>query len=159
MWDPNNNILGTEEKNRMECAHITNGGRSLSKGGTWRNPCREEKPRTANGRMERRTGVYRSPAYKKRRRIRPGWQTVRSQNACTKRVHYVRLMGPHSKETEVQLLWPNFMIKTKRGSSYDSGCGSSNRPVSGLILTQIWLRSSSMRAERGSTEHTTSHPR
>ena len=34
MWDPNNNILGTEEKNRMLYEHITNVGRSLSKGGT-----------------------------------------------------------------------------------------------------------------------------
>ena len=31
MWDPKNNILGTEEKNRMEYAHITNVGKSLSK--------------------------------------------------------------------------------------------------------------------------------
>ena len=29
MWDPNSNILGTAEKNRMQYAHITNGGRSL----------------------------------------------------------------------------------------------------------------------------------
>ena len=63
MWDPNSNILGKEENNRMECARITNGGRSLSKEGTWRNLCREETLRSANEKMERRTGVDRSPAY------------------------------------------------------------------------------------------------
>ena len=70
MWDPKNNILGTEEKNRMEYAHSANGGRSLSKGGTWRNPCRGEKPRSANKKMERSTGVNCSPAYEERRRRR-----------------------------------------------------------------------------------------
>jgi hypothetical protein len=34
MWDSNNNILGTKEKNGMEYAHITNSGRSISKKGT-----------------------------------------------------------------------------------------------------------------------------
>ena len=34
MRDPNNNILGTDEKNRMKYAHIMNGVRSLSKEGT-----------------------------------------------------------------------------------------------------------------------------
>ena len=49
--------------------HISrNGGRSLGKEGPWRNPCREEKPRSANEKMERRTGVNRSLTYKKRRR-------------------------------------------------------------------------------------------
>ena len=54
----------------MQCAHITNGVRSLSKEGTWRNPCWEEKPRSASEKMQRRTGVNRSPAYKRRIRIR-----------------------------------------------------------------------------------------
>ena len=34
MWDPNNNIQGTEEKKRVEYAHTMNVGRQLSKEGT-----------------------------------------------------------------------------------------------------------------------------
>jgi hypothetical protein len=34
MWDPEHNLLGTEKKNGMEPAHITNDGRSISEEGT-----------------------------------------------------------------------------------------------------------------------------
>ena len=70
MWDPKHNIVGTKEKNWMEHAHIENGTRSTSKKSTWRNPWREEKPRSTDEKMERRTGINRPPAYKKRRRRR-----------------------------------------------------------------------------------------
>ena len=62
------NIVGTKEKNRMEHAHIENGRRSTSKKSSWRNPWREETPRSTDEKMETRTGINRPPAYKKRRR-------------------------------------------------------------------------------------------
>ena len=68
MWDSKHNIVGTKEKNRMEHAHIENGRRSTSKKSSWRNPWREETPRSTDEKMERRTWIYRPPAYKKRRR-------------------------------------------------------------------------------------------
>ena len=57
MWDPNHNIAGTKEKNRMEHAHIENGRRSTGKESTWGDPWREEKPRSTDEKMERRTGI------------------------------------------------------------------------------------------------------
>jgi hypothetical protein len=54
----------------MEHAHFTDGGRSMSEEGTWRNSRGEEKARTTNEKMERHTGVNRSSAYKKRRNRR-----------------------------------------------------------------------------------------
>ena len=57
MWDPKHNIVGTKEKNRMEHAHIENGRRSISKESTWRDPWREEKPRSTDEKMERRIGI------------------------------------------------------------------------------------------------------
>jgi hypothetical protein len=44
-------------------------------------------------------------------------------------VHYIRLMGPQSKETTVRDYDLNFVIKNKYGSSYASGRGSSSRPI------------------------------
>jgi hypothetical protein len=57
--------LGTEKWNGIEPARIMHDGRSIGEEGTWRNPRGEEKPRTANEKMERHTGVNRSSAYKK----------------------------------------------------------------------------------------------
>ena len=57
MWDTKHNIVGTKEKNRMEHAHIENGRRSTSKESPWQDPWREEKPRSTDGKMERRTGI------------------------------------------------------------------------------------------------------
>ena len=41
----------------MEHVHIENGRRSTSKGSTWRDPWREEKPRSTDEKMERRTVI------------------------------------------------------------------------------------------------------
>ena len=57
MWDTEHNIAGTKEKNRMEHAHIENGRRSASKESTWRDPWREDKLRSTDEKMERRTGI------------------------------------------------------------------------------------------------------
>ena len=57
MWDPKHYIVGTKEKNRMEHAHIESGRRSTGKGSPWRDPWREEKPRSTDEKMERRTGI------------------------------------------------------------------------------------------------------
>ena len=67
-WYPKRNIVGTKEKNWMERTHIDDGRRPTSKESTWRNPWREEKPRSTEEKMERRTGINRPSAYKKRRR-------------------------------------------------------------------------------------------
>ena len=64
MWDTKHNIVGTK-KNRMEHAHIENGRRSIGKKSPWRDPWREEKPRSTDEKMERRTGIT---AYQPKRR-------------------------------------------------------------------------------------------
>ena len=69
MWDPKHNIMGTKKENWMERTCIENGRRSTSKESTRRNPWREEKPRSTDEKMERRTGINKPSAYMKRRRL------------------------------------------------------------------------------------------
>ena len=111
----------------MQRTHIEDGRQPTSKESTWRNPWREEKPRSTNEKMERRTGINRPSAYKKRRRIIPNrhltitntWSPMTKKNLkgfhrlSLSTFNFLRMNNTTTLHAECVLMWMSVIEPTR----------------------------------------------